>query len=115
MHVAVSKDFLLCKGGSLASTEDPSEQELIQNHARVFQDSHSFFWIGLYKTHKGTVTLSAFWWKQIFSYRDEKDYTKMKTMFTNEEKYTLTGHFIRSNSFAINSAFANIITLSEKY
>lgn len=50
--------YLFCsfhKGGSLASIEDPPEQEFIQKHLKVFQDSHSFFWIGLYKTNKGTV------------------------------------------------------------
>ncbi|XP_071348972.1 macrophage mannose receptor 1-like [Trachinotus anak] len=39
-------------GGSLASIEDPSEQEFIQSNARNFQDNHPSFWIGLYKTHK---------------------------------------------------------------
>ncbi|XP_039999699.1 macrophage mannose receptor 1-like [Xiphias gladius] len=41
------------QGGSLASIEEPSEQEFIQNNAKVFEDSHTSFWIGLYKTHKG--------------------------------------------------------------
>uniref|UniRef100_A0A3B4X378 Mannose receptor, C type 1b n=1 Tax=Seriola lalandi dorsalis TaxID=1841481 RepID=A0A3B4X378_SERLL len=40
-------------GGSLASIEDPSEQEFIQNNAKIYKDSHTSFWIGLYKTHKG--------------------------------------------------------------
>ncbi|XP_038573590.1 macrophage mannose receptor 1-like [Micropterus salmoides] len=40
-------------GGLLASIEDPSEQDFIQSNARIFQDSHTSFWIGLYKTHKG--------------------------------------------------------------
>nr|XP_046265195.1 macrophage mannose receptor 1-like isoform X4 [Scatophagus argus] len=40
-------------GGSLASIENPSEQEFIQNNTRIFKDLHSSFWIGLYKTHKG--------------------------------------------------------------
>uniref|UniRef100_A0A7N9AS74 Mannose receptor, C type 1b n=1 Tax=Mastacembelus armatus TaxID=205130 RepID=A0A7N9AS74_9TELE len=40
-------------GGSLASIEDPSEQNFILNHLKTLEDSHSSFWIGLYKTHKG--------------------------------------------------------------
>lgn len=41
-------------GGILASIEDPSEQQFIKSNIEIFQDSHSSFWIGLYKTHKGT-------------------------------------------------------------
>uniref|UniRef100_A0A673AFI2 Macrophage mannose receptor 1-like n=1 Tax=Sphaeramia orbicularis TaxID=375764 RepID=A0A673AFI2_9TELE len=41
-------------GGTLASIEDPSEQEFIKSNVEVYQDSHSSFWIGLFKTHKGT-------------------------------------------------------------
>ncbi|KAI3374792.1 hypothetical protein L3Q82_021350, partial [Scortum barcoo] len=41
-------------GGVLASIEDTSEQEFIKSNVEIFQDSHSSFWIGLYKTHKGT-------------------------------------------------------------
>uniref|UniRef100_A0A674MUZ2 Mannose receptor, C type 1b n=1 Tax=Takifugu rubripes TaxID=31033 RepID=A0A674MUZ2_TAKRU len=41
-------------GGVLASIEDPAEQAFIQNSLDVFHGSHSSFWIGLYKTHKGT-------------------------------------------------------------
>ncbi|XP_061834761.1 macrophage mannose receptor 1b isoform X1 [Nerophis lumbriciformis] len=41
-------------GGLLASIEDPEEQAFIQNNIEVFQDSHTSFWVGLYKTHKGT-------------------------------------------------------------
>ncbi|XP_059201160.1 macrophage mannose receptor 1-like [Centropristis striata] len=41
-------------GGILASIEDPDEQQFIQSNVEIFQDSHSSFWIGLYKTHKGT-------------------------------------------------------------
>nr|XP_061795005.1 macrophage mannose receptor 1-like [Nerophis lumbriciformis] len=40
-------------GGHLASIEDPDEQAFIQSNLEMFQDSHSSFWIGLYKTHKG--------------------------------------------------------------
>ncbi|KAM3604663.1 uncharacterized protein V6R79_014470 [Siganus canaliculatus] len=40
-------------GGSLASIENPSEQEFIQNHISLFKDRYSAFWIGLYRTHKG--------------------------------------------------------------
>ncbi|XP_040027915.2 macrophage mannose receptor 1 isoform X1 [Gasterosteus aculeatus] len=40
-------------GGKLASIEDPSEQEFIQNSIKQFQDSHTSFWIGLYRTHAG--------------------------------------------------------------
>ncbi|XP_042353142.1 macrophage mannose receptor 1-like isoform X2 [Plectropomus leopardus] len=41
-------------GGILASIEDPAEQNFIKTSVEIFQDSHSAFWIGLYKTHKGT-------------------------------------------------------------
>uniref|UniRef100_A0A671TZF3 Mannose receptor, C type 1b n=1 Tax=Sparus aurata TaxID=8175 RepID=A0A671TZF3_SPAAU len=41
-------------GGMLASIEDPDEQKFIENRVEIFQDSISDFWIGLYKTHKGT-------------------------------------------------------------
>ncbi|XP_068593729.1 macrophage mannose receptor 1b [Cebidichthys violaceus] len=40
-------------GGILASIEDPTEQEFIKSNVEIFQDSHSSFWIGLYKTHGG--------------------------------------------------------------
>uniref|UniRef100_A0AAQ5XYV6 Mannose receptor, C type 1b n=1 Tax=Amphiprion ocellaris TaxID=80972 RepID=A0AAQ5XYV6_AMPOC len=39
-------------GGTLASIEDSSEQEFIQNNVKAFEDSHSSFWMGLFKTHK---------------------------------------------------------------
>uniref|UniRef100_A0AAQ6IAX8 Mannose receptor, C type 1b n=1 Tax=Anabas testudineus TaxID=64144 RepID=A0AAQ6IAX8_ANATE len=42
-------------GGILASIEDPSEQQFIKSYIEIFQDSYSSFWIGLYKTHKGTT------------------------------------------------------------
>ncbi|XP_042353414.1 macrophage mannose receptor 1-like [Plectropomus leopardus] len=40
-------------GGSLASIEDPSEQEFIKSNANIYKDISSTFWIGLFKTHKG--------------------------------------------------------------
>ncbi|KAM4605239.1 macrophage mannose receptor 1b [Polymixia lowei] len=40
-------------GGALASIEDPAEQEFIKSNVKIFQDSHSSFWIGLLKTSKG--------------------------------------------------------------
>lgn len=49
------------EGASLASIEDPSEQDFIQSIAKIYQDSHNSFWIGLYKTHNGTVTSSDLW------------------------------------------------------
>ncbi|XP_069548054.1 macrophage mannose receptor 1-like [Brachyistius frenatus] len=39
-------------GGMLASIEEPSEQEFIQNQVKTFQDTYTSFWMGLYKTHK---------------------------------------------------------------
>ncbi|MEQ2194836.1 hypothetical protein XENOCAPTIV_003703, partial [Xenoophorus captivus] len=39
-------------GGVLTSIEDPSEQQFLQSNIEVFQDSHTSFWIGLFKTHK---------------------------------------------------------------
>ncbi|XP_022613796.1 macrophage mannose receptor 1-like isoform X2 [Seriola dumerili] len=40
------------KCATLASIEDPSEQQFIQNNVNIYKDSESSFWIGLYKTHK---------------------------------------------------------------
>ncbi|XP_059200605.1 macrophage mannose receptor 1-like [Centropristis striata] len=40
-------------GGSLASIEDPDEQEFIKSNAKTFEDSHTSFWIGLFRSHKG--------------------------------------------------------------
>lgn len=44
-----------CKGGKLASIGDPSEQAFIKSNVEILKDSHSSFWIGLYKTHKGMI------------------------------------------------------------
>ncbi|KAK2822607.1 hypothetical protein Q5P01_022672 [Channa striata] len=41
-------------GGILASIEDLSEQQFIKSNVEIFQDSYTSFWIGLFKTHKGT-------------------------------------------------------------
>uniref|UniRef100_A0A8C9WZM9 Mannose receptor, C type 1b n=1 Tax=Sander lucioperca TaxID=283035 RepID=A0A8C9WZM9_SANLU len=57
-HYSLTK-YLLFFCGNLASIEDPSEQEFIQSNIQIYQDGLSSFWIGLYKTHTGTVTLSA--------------------------------------------------------
>ncbi|XP_047223891.1 macrophage mannose receptor 1-like isoform X2 [Girardinichthys multiradiatus] len=40
-------------GGRLASISDPFEQEFIQGNIGTFQDSHTSYWLGLFKTHKG--------------------------------------------------------------
>ncbi|XP_053186720.1 macrophage mannose receptor 1-like [Scomber japonicus] len=40
-------------GGTLASIEDPAEQTFIQKSLKIFEDSYTSFWIGLYKTKKG--------------------------------------------------------------
>ncbi|XP_035491562.2 macrophage mannose receptor 1 isoform X1 [Scophthalmus maximus] len=40
-------------GGTLASIEDPTEQQFILRNVKIFEDNHSSFWMGLYKTHKG--------------------------------------------------------------
>uniref|UniRef100_A0A674MM68 Mannose receptor, C type 1b n=1 Tax=Takifugu rubripes TaxID=31033 RepID=A0A674MM68_TAKRU len=40
-------------GASLASIGDPSEQEFIEKHIKVFEDIHSSFWIGLFKSNRG--------------------------------------------------------------
>ncbi|XP_072296915.1 macrophage mannose receptor 1b [Eucyclogobius newberryi] len=42
------------QGGTLASIEDPAEQEFIETNVKVFKDAHSSFWVGLFKSHKGT-------------------------------------------------------------
>ncbi|XP_041658579.1 macrophage mannose receptor 1-like [Cheilinus undulatus] len=41
-------------GGILASVEDPDEQQFIKSNVEIFQDSVGAFWVGLFKTHKGT-------------------------------------------------------------
>ncbi|XP_042352881.1 macrophage mannose receptor 1-like isoform X2 [Plectropomus leopardus] len=41
-------------GGTLASIEDPTEQAFIKVNAQLYRDSEHSFWIGLYKTHRGT-------------------------------------------------------------
>lgn len=48
------------QGGALASIEDPEEQNFIKGNVEVFQGSHSSFWIGLYKTHKGMSIIVTF-------------------------------------------------------
>lgn len=65
----------------LASIEDPSEQEFIENNMKIFQDSQTFFWTGLYKNHKGMVHCSNIQTlkRQIFSYR-WKEYRPKNTM-----------------------------------
>lgn len=55
MHSALNEEFLFREGGWLASIEDPSEQEFIESNIKIFQDSETFFWTGLYKNHKGMV------------------------------------------------------------
>ncbi|XP_015227054.1 PREDICTED: macrophage mannose receptor 1-like [Cyprinodon variegatus] len=61
-------------GGVLTSIEDPSEQQFLQSNIEVFQDSHNSFWVGLFKTHKGTW---AWLDKTVFDYsnwdEDEPD------------------------------------------
>uniref|UniRef100_A0A3Q1GW30 Mannose receptor, C type 1b n=1 Tax=Acanthochromis polyacanthus TaxID=80966 RepID=A0A3Q1GW30_9TELE len=56
-------------GGMLASIEDSSEQEFIESNVKAFEDSYSSFWMGLFKTHKGT----AEW---LWLDRTVMDYTK---------------------------------------
>ncbi|XP_075877945.1 macrophage mannose receptor 1-like [Nelusetta ayraudi] len=41
-------------GGTLASIEDPDEQKFIASNLELFKDSHTSFWVGLYKTHRGS-------------------------------------------------------------
>ncbi|TKS79617.1 Macrophage mannose receptor 1 [Collichthys lucidus] len=41
-------------GGILASIGDPEEQQFINYNIKTFKDSHTSFWIGLFKTHTGT-------------------------------------------------------------
>ncbi|KAF0046776.1 hypothetical protein F2P81_000409 [Scophthalmus maximus] len=44
---------MMSTGGTLASIEDPTEQQFILRNVKIFEDNHSSFWMGLYKTHKG--------------------------------------------------------------
>ncbi|KAM9349892.1 macrophage mannose receptor 1-like [Symphorus nematophorus] len=39
-------------GATLASIEDPSEQDFIKSNIMTYQDSINTFWMGLYKTHR---------------------------------------------------------------
>lgn len=55
-HEVDNEQFSFCQGASLASIGDPSEQEFIEKHIKVFEDIHSSFWIGLYKSNIGTAT-----------------------------------------------------------
>ncbi|KAM4727964.1 macrophage mannose receptor 1-like isoform 2-T2 [Anableps anableps] len=41
-------------GGVLTSIEDPKEQNFLRSNIEMFKDSHNSFWIGLFKTHKGS-------------------------------------------------------------
>ncbi|KAK7944579.1 hypothetical protein WMY93_000307 [Mugilogobius chulae] len=41
-------------GGMLASIGDPDEQKFIETNVKVFKDAHSSFWVGLFKSHRGT-------------------------------------------------------------
>ncbi|XP_047445392.1 macrophage mannose receptor 1-like [Mugil cephalus] len=41
-------------GGTLASIETPEEQNFIESNVNMYKDSQPTFWIGLYKTHKGS-------------------------------------------------------------
>ena len=85
------------KGASLASIEDPSEQEFIKSHTSVYQDIHSSFWIGLYKNIRGTVTFSDLLWKEALSYRDRKDWKKNQNSLCEQlmkKIETFTGHSI---------------------
>lgn len=50
--------LLVCEGGTLTSIEDPSEQEFIHRNIKQFQDNYDSYWIGLFKTHNGTVACS---------------------------------------------------------
>lgn len=47
--------LFFCEGATLASIEDPSEQEFIKKNIFIYSNSYSSFWIGLYRTHSGTV------------------------------------------------------------
>lgn len=51
--------LFLCLGGDLVSIEDPSEQQYIKNYIEILQDSHSSFWLGLYKNHAGITYFRA--------------------------------------------------------
>uniref|UniRef100_A0A674PA83 Mannose receptor, C type 1b n=1 Tax=Takifugu rubripes TaxID=31033 RepID=A0A674PA83_TAKRU len=53
-HEVDNEQFSFCQGASLASIGDPSEQEFIEKHIKVFEDIHSSFWIGLFKSNRGT-------------------------------------------------------------
>ncbi|XP_059201009.1 macrophage mannose receptor 1-like [Centropristis striata] len=70
-------------GGNLASIEDPAEQEFIYSSIQTYRDSQSAFWIGLYKTHRGTwqwldkSVMDFSNWRQ--GQPDENNYGSIKT------------------------------------
>lgn len=53
-----------CEGGLLASIEDPAEQQFLKTNVEVLQDSHSSFWVGLFKNHQGIIRLFAPAWEK---------------------------------------------------
>lgn len=58
IHTHQAQSFMplfFCEGATLASIEDPSEQEFIKRNIFIYSNSYSSFWIGLYRTHSGTV------------------------------------------------------------
>uniref|UniRef100_A0A3B3BT12 Macrophage mannose receptor 1-like n=2 Tax=Oryzias melastigma TaxID=30732 RepID=A0A3B3BT12_ORYME len=42
------------RGGMIVSIEDPAEQDFIQAELQTYKDRFSAFWLGLYKTYRGT-------------------------------------------------------------
>lgn len=55
--VVTTRLFFCCEGGILASIEDFDEQKFIKSQMEKFIGSETSFWIGIYKTHKGIITL----------------------------------------------------------
>ncbi|KAG7523935.1 hypothetical protein JOB18_004764 [Solea senegalensis] len=78
-------------GGSLVSIEDPSEQQFLKSSLEVFADSYSSFWIGLYKTHKGT-------WKWLDkTVLDYTNWSEDNHDYDFGRISTFDGHWISSN------------------
>ncbi|KAM6989317.1 LOW QUALITY PROTEIN: macrophage mannose receptor 1-like [Tautogolabrus adspersus] len=65
-------------GGTLVSIEDPSEQVFIHSKVKVYMDSHTFYWIGLYKTQRG---------RWLWLDKAAMDYTNWDSGDSNDRSY----------------------------
>ncbi|XP_017266613.1 macrophage mannose receptor 1-like [Kryptolebias marmoratus] len=81
-------------GGMLASIEDPAEQEFIQNNIGTFRDSHSSYWIGLFKTKRG---------KWLWLDKTVMDFTNWRSDETDTDDY-FSSRFSRDSHGLISTS-----------